>query len=105
MRRTRVMFAAAILIGSVLVTTGVLTSSASANPACVTKAEFDKVSSGMTRDRVAQTFGTDGTFQTGGTMAGHTVSQRKYTPCVKDVSQVSVSYVDAKENSKTWKSR
>jgi hypothetical protein len=97
MRRITVVAATAMITGSLAILS---TGSASASPACVTKAEFGQVSHGMTRTHVAQIFDTDGRLTARVDSNDHIYTLRAYLPCTKE-SSVAVAFEDGKLLSKT----
>jgi hypothetical protein len=107
MHKIPVAVTAALLASSVVVTAAAANASPSPrNAACVTKAEFNKITNGMTRARVAVIFGTDGKTVLRLVISNHVYTTRQYPPCPKN-SSVSVSYRDARVTSKSahWGTR
>ncbi len=92
--------AAALVAGVLTSAPLVLASPAWADtPGCVTRAEFKKVSKGMTQQRVTRIFDDPGKLSSYYDYDGVVYTTRDYNPCAKDAS-VSVDYKNGRVTSK-----
>jgi hypothetical protein len=87
---------AGLLAATGVVAIGAAYPAAADTPGCVSRAEFDQVTHGMSRARVHEIFDIDGKQISSVESNGHLMTIRKYLPCTHN-SYVAVIYSDAHE--------
>jgi hypothetical protein len=100
MRKVLASAVTVVLAATTLATVSDQFASAGGTPHCVTKDEFQKVHTGMTRTQVHHLFGIDGSLILILKVGGNVFTQRQYNPCIAG-SYVTVSYRNSHETSKS----